>query len=31
MPTCRIPSGTVFLVIHSVKWLLLLWKLRSWF
>jgi len=24
MPKCRIPSGWVFFVIHSVKWLLLL-------
>jgi len=30
MPKCRIPNGPVF-VIYSVKWLLLLWKLRSWF
>jgi len=31
MPKCRIPSGPIFFVIHSAKWLLLLWKLRSWF
>jgi len=29
MPKC-IHSGPVFMI-HSDKWLLLLWKLRSWF
>jgi len=32
MPKCRIPIAVrFFLVMQSVMWLLLLWKLRSWF